>query len=133
MRRISWFIGLVIGVLLIAAAPVVRWGVAPAVTKLPGNTDTIRTYTGTAATVINPSLLTGTLFGPALLHNQPVTVIHHVKVLMSTAGVRQTASKHSSFPARRNISRSGSPKRASMRHSASRPLRRTAASSSSAE
>ena len=84
MRRISWFIGLVIGVLLIAAAPVVRWGVAPAVTKLPGNTDTIRTYTGTAATVINPSLLTGTLFGPALLHNQPVTVIHHVKVLKTT-------------------------------------------------
>jgi len=86
MRRISWFIGLVVGVLLIAAAPVVRWGVAPAVTKLPSNTDTIRTYTGTAATVINPSLLTGTLFGPALLHNQPVTVIHHVKVVKATAG-----------------------------------------------
>ena len=86
MRRISWFIGLVIGILLIAAAPIVRWGVAPAVTKLPGNTDTIRTYTGTAATVINPSLLTGTLFGPALLHNQPVTVIHHVKVLDTSSG-----------------------------------------------
>jgi hypothetical protein len=81
MRRITWFIGLVIGVLLIAAAPIVRWGVAPAVTKLPANTDTMRTYTGTAATVINPSLLTGTLFGPALLHNQPVTVIHHVTVI----------------------------------------------------
>lgn len=81
MRRISWFIGLVVGILLIAAAPIVRWGVAPAVTVLPGNTDTIRTYTGTAATVINPSLLTGTLYGPALLHNQAVTVIHHVKVL----------------------------------------------------
>ena len=86
MRRMSWFIGMVVGVLLIAAAPIVRWGVAPAVTKLPSNTDTIRTYTGTAATVINPSLLTGTLFGPALLHNQPVTVIHHVKVLKTTAG-----------------------------------------------
>ena len=81
MRRMSWFIGMVVGVLLIAAAPIVRWGVAPSLTKLPSNTDTIRTYTGTASTVINPSLLTGTLFGPALLHNQPVTVIHHVKVL----------------------------------------------------
>lgn len=81
MRRISWFIGLLVGVLLIAAAPIVRWGVAPALTVLPSNTDTIRTYTGTAATVINPSLLTGTLYGPALLHNQPVTIIHHVKVL----------------------------------------------------
>ena len=86
MRRISWFIGLVVGILLIAAAPVVRWGVAPAITKLPGNTDTIRTYTGTAATVINPSLLTGTLFGPALLHNQPIAVIHHVKVLKTSPG-----------------------------------------------
>jgi len=81
MRRIFWYIGLVVGVLLIAAAPIVRWGVAPAVTVLPSDTNTMRVYTGTAATVINPTLLRGTLFGPALLHNQPVTVMQHVKVL----------------------------------------------------
>jgi len=81
MRRISWFIGLAVGILLIAAAPIVRWAVAPAVTVLPSDTNTMRVYTGTASTVINPSLLRGTLFGPALLHNQPISVIQHVKVL----------------------------------------------------
>lgn len=81
MRRITWWFGLLVGILLIAAAPIVRWGVAPAVTHLPGNTDTLRVYTGTASTVINPSVLRGTLFGPALLHNQPVTVQHRVTVL----------------------------------------------------
>jgi hypothetical protein len=86
MRRISWFIGLMVGVLLIAAAPLVRWVVAPAMTVLPGNTDTLRVYTGTASTVINPSLLRGTLFGPALLHNQPVSVLHHVTVVDTKGG-----------------------------------------------
>src|SRR3954471_14234798 len=81
MRRISWFIGLAVGILLIAAAPIVRWVVAPAVTVLPSDTNTMRVYTGTASTVINPTLLAGTLFGPALLHNQPISVTQHVKVL----------------------------------------------------
>ena len=80
MRRISWYIGLVIGLLLVVAAPVLRWGVAPAVTVLPSDTNTLRVYTGTATTVINPSVARGTLFGPALLHNLPVTVQHHVTV-----------------------------------------------------
>lgn len=80
MRRISWFIGLAVGILLLAAAPVVRWVVAPAATVLPGNTDTLRVYTGTASTVINPTVMRGTLFGPGLLRNQPVTVQHRVTV-----------------------------------------------------
>jgi hypothetical protein len=81
MRRISLFVGLFVGILLIAAAPIVRWAVAPAVTVLPANTDTVRVYTGTASTVMNPGLLRGTLFGPALLRDQPVSVVHHVTVL----------------------------------------------------
>jgi len=80
MRRIAWFAGLVVGLLLLVAAPVLRWGVAPAVTVLPGDTDTMRVYTGMASTVINPSVARGTLFGPALLHDQPVTVQHRVTV-----------------------------------------------------
>ena len=80
MRRIAWYAGLVVGLLLLVAAPVVRWGVAPAVTVLPGDTNTMRVYTGMASTVINPSVARGTLFGPALLHDQPVTVQHHVTV-----------------------------------------------------
>lgn len=80
MRR-SWFFGLLVGILLIAAAPIVRYVIAPSVTVLPGNTNTVRVYTGTASTVINPTLLRGTLFGPALLHNQPVSVVQHVTVV----------------------------------------------------
>ena len=80
MRRIAWYAGLVVGLLLLVAAPVIRWGVAPAVTVLPSDTDTLRVYTGAASTVINPSVAHGTLFGPALLHDQPVTVQHRVTV-----------------------------------------------------
>lgn len=80
MRRIAWYAGLVIGLLLLVAAPVLRWGVAPAVTVLPSDTNTLRVYTGAASTVINPSVAHGTLFGPAILHDQPVTVQHHVTV-----------------------------------------------------
>jgi len=50
------------------------------VTVLPSGTDTMRVYKGMASTVINPSVARGTLFGPALLHDQPVTVQHHVTV-----------------------------------------------------
>jgi hypothetical protein len=81
MRRFFWWLGLVMGIVLIAGAGVIRWVVAPAVTVLPSDTNTQRTYTGTAASVINPSITKGTLYGPAILHNQPVTVMHHVKVL----------------------------------------------------
>lgn len=80
MRRITWYVGLVVGLLLLVAAPIIRWGVAPAVSVLPSDTDTLRVYSGTATTVINPSVARGTLFGPALLHNQPVTVQHRVTV-----------------------------------------------------
>jgi hypothetical protein len=81
MWRITRVVVFVLGVVLVVSAGVVRWAVAPAVTRLPGTTDTLRTYTGTASTVINPSLLTGTLYGPALLHNQPVNVLHRITVI----------------------------------------------------
>src|SRR3954452_2680755 len=97
MRRIAWYAGLVFGFLLLVAAPVLRWGVAPAVTVLPSDTNTLRVYTGAASTVINPSVAHGTLFGPAILHDQPVTVQHHVTVEDTTGnnalvGERKTVS-----------------------------------------
>lgn len=81
MRRFLWWLGLVMGIVLVAGAGVIRWVVAPAATVLPSDTNTQRTYTGVASSVINPTITTGTLYGPAILHNQPVTVLHHVKVL----------------------------------------------------
>lgn len=85
MRRVAWFIGVMVGILLVAAAGVVRWTVAPAVTVLPSDTNTTRVYTGTADSLFNPTALTGAVFGPAMLHNIPATVQNRVKV-MKTKG-----------------------------------------------
>lgn len=85
MRRITATVALVLGVLLIAGAGVVRWVVAPSMIVLPSDTNTTRVYAGTASAVMNPTLLTGTLFGPALLRNQPAEVRHTDRVL-STSG-----------------------------------------------
>lgn len=85
MRRISGIVLLLVGILLVAAAGVVRWAVAPAVTVLPSDTNTTRVYTGTAASALNPTLLTGKLSGPAILKNLPATVTHTVKVVDTTA------------------------------------------------
>ena len=81
MRRILSVSALVLGVLLIVLAGLAKWVVAPRMTMLPGDTDTLRVYTGTAAVMSNPTALTGTLYGPGLLRDVPVTVRHSDKVL----------------------------------------------------
>jgi hypothetical protein len=85
MRRFFRTGALILGILLIVLAGLTKWVVAPRMTMLPGDTDTSRYYTGTAAVMSNPTSLTGTLFGPGLLRNVPVTVRHTDKVL-STEG-----------------------------------------------
>ena len=80
MRRTAGYTGLVLGLLLIVTAGLIRWVVAPNKTVLPGNTDTTRTYAGTAAVLFNPAALTGT-GGQVLAHGVPITVVHHTKVL----------------------------------------------------
>jgi hypothetical protein len=83
MRRIPWFVMIVVGIVLAAGAGIVRWSVAPSMTVLPGDTNTSRTYTGVAATLANPAWLAGNRTVPALLHNIPVTVVHSDKVLQT--------------------------------------------------
>jgi hypothetical protein len=72
MRRWVSLAALVVGLVLLAGAGVVRWVVAPKLAVLPSNTDTTRTYTGTATTLFS---------GFALQHNVPVTLTHRTKVL----------------------------------------------------
>lgn len=69
------------GLLLVLAAGIVRWVVAPNVAVLPSDTDTTRTYTGTATTLLNANALTSSADGPALLHQVPVTLSHRTRVL----------------------------------------------------
>jgi hypothetical protein len=85
MRKVLSLIALVLGLFSLAAVLIVRFAVAPAKAVLPSDTDTTRTYTGTAATLLNPAVLTGGS-GPALLTNVPVTVTHRDAVLQTKGG-----------------------------------------------
>jgi Porin PorA len=80
MRKLSSIVAVVLGLLLIAGACVVRWTVAPSHVVLPADTDSTRTYTGTAATLFNARALT-TPGAPVLLRNVPITTTHTTKVL----------------------------------------------------
>lgn len=84
VKRILWVVPAVVGVLLLAAAAVVQFVVAPAKAVLPSDTDTTRTYAGTAATLFNAQALgTG---GQVLRSDVPITVVHRTKVLETKDG-----------------------------------------------
>ena len=80
MRRWLSVAAMVVGLVLVVGAGVVRWVVAPKLAVLPGDTDTTRTYTGTAATLFNEQALTAAS-GPVLLHHVPVSLTHRTRVL----------------------------------------------------
>jgi hypothetical protein len=71
---------IVVGLVLLVGAGVVRWVVAPNLAVLPSDTDTTRTYTGTAATLFNAQALTSA-GGPVLLHHVPLSMTHRTTVL----------------------------------------------------
>ena len=78
MRRILSAVAVTLGILALILGTVVRFAVAPAKAVLPSNTDTTRTYTGTAAALFNPAALTGG--GTPLLKGVPITVAHRTQV-----------------------------------------------------
>lgn len=86
MRKAVSVAGIVLGLLLIVAAAATRYVVAPAAAVLPSDTDTTRTYSGTAAVLLNPAALTAPGSGPVRLSNVPITVVHHTKVLGAKSG-----------------------------------------------
>jgi hypothetical protein len=81
MRRWLAVAAMVVGLVLLIGAGVTRWVVAPKLAVLPSDTDTTRTYTGTAATLLNAQALTSSDGAPALLHHVPVSLTHRTKVL----------------------------------------------------
>lgn len=81
MRKWISLAAIVVGVVLIAGAGVTRWFVAPKLAVLPADTDTTRTYAGTATTLFNADALTSPDAGPVLLHHVPVTLTHRTRVL----------------------------------------------------
>ncbi|HZC71310.1 MAG TPA: porin PorA family protein [Jatrophihabitans sp.] len=81
MRKWTSVIAIAVGVLLLLAAGGVRWIAAPRLAVLPGDTDTTRTYTGTAATLLNATALNSAGAGPVLLKDVPIRLSHRSKVL----------------------------------------------------
>src|ERR1700746_343617 len=84
MRRKFGIVSLIIGILLVGFAPIVRWVIAPNMTVLPGDLNTTRVFSGTAAVLANPTALSGTTVGPAVLRNVPITVTHADKVVKTS-------------------------------------------------
>lgn len=58
-----------------------HWVLVPRMAQLPSNTNTTRIYTGNAAVVANPTIVSGTRIGPGLLRNVPVEVQHNTRVV----------------------------------------------------
>lgn len=81
MRKALSIIGIVLGLLLVLAAVGLKWIGAPALAVLPADTDTTRTYSGTAAALLNPAAIAAPGSGPIVLRGVPITVTHHTKVL----------------------------------------------------
>ncbi|MGO9197182.1 MAG: porin PorA family protein [Acidimicrobiales bacterium] len=70
-----------VGILLIAAAGVVRFVVLPAAAKLPANTNTTTVYAGTAPVLLNQAALAPGSTAPLLLTNLPLQIKESVRVL----------------------------------------------------
>lgn len=85
MRRSSLAL-IAAGVLLIALAGVLRFAVVPALTKLPGDTDTIAHYEG-RATLLNSKALQSGDTANALMTDVPITVDRHIYVSSTTGDV----------------------------------------------
>ncbi len=83
MRKLFSVAAVVFGLMLIVGAGVVRWTVAPSRVVLPADTNSTRTYTGTAHTLFNAVAL-NTPGAPVLLKNVPITTTHTTKVLKTS-------------------------------------------------
>jgi hypothetical protein len=81
MRKLASIVAIALGVVCLILAAGVRWVAAPHFAVLPSDTNTTRTYTGTAATLLNAAALESTSAGPVLIQNAPISLVHTTKVL----------------------------------------------------
>lgn len=83
MRKVIGTATLSLGLVLVVAAALVSWVVAPRMAMLPGDTNTVRVYAGNASIMVNPTSLTGTTFGPGVLRDVPIILRHHTTVVQT--------------------------------------------------
>lgn len=86
MRRTLSVVGIVVGVLLLLAAGVTRFVAAPALAVLPSDTDTTRTFEGTAAVLLNAQALSSPGSGEILLRDVPIEVQQRTQVVETDGG-----------------------------------------------
>jgi hypothetical protein len=79
----------VIGVLCLVAAAVLAWVVVPDRKQLPADTNTTRTFDGTARVLLNPAAVATGDMRNALLTNVPVTAERNVKVIATDGDTAQ--------------------------------------------
>jgi hypothetical protein len=70
-----------LGLLGLALAAILAWGVAPGRKQLPADADTTREFSGTANALLNQQAIDGGNFDDALVTNVPVTGQRRVRVL----------------------------------------------------
>ncbi len=84
MRHHWKLISASVGGVLVVLSLVLAFAIAPALAKLPTNTDTTRTYSGTASVLLNPTAISGG-GGPLVLRNVPITLTHVDTVVRSNS------------------------------------------------
>ena len=73
-----------LGVVLVVAGLVVMLAIVPGMKKLPSDSDTTRTYTGTMATMLNPQTF-------KFSHNVPIVITRHVKVEATSGNLAEVS------------------------------------------
>ncbi|MGE5290753.1 MAG: porin PorA family protein [Micromonosporaceae bacterium] len=99
MRKTAISLGVVGVVFVIAAALLAFWITPTFIARLPGDSNTTRTYSGRVTTVLIPAVLQQGNLAAAIRHGLPETINRQVKVLQTsgnTALVKDTSTSTSS-------------------------------------
>jgi hypothetical protein len=79
----------VLGVLLLAAAAIIKWVAVPSAAMLPSDENTTRQYDGNAKILLNPQALSTGDLKAALVFNTPVKATRNVKALATSGDVAE--------------------------------------------
>lgn len=84
MRKAASVTITVLGLVVLSGAAVARGAVAPMLSALPAHVDTTRTYSGTAATLLDPAAIAAGAIDKVVRHDVPITVQHRDRVLSAS-------------------------------------------------
>lgn len=79
VRKLGVALG-VLGLLLVAAAAILKFAIFPSQAQLPSDTHKVRQYSGTASVMLNPAAITSGDLSKLVMRNEPITIDRTVKV-----------------------------------------------------